>query len=93
MADTRAMGRTVSHGIALMLVVTVPATAGLLALSIEIVKVLFERGRFLPADPGRAAATNGGSHPGLGESTRSGVSLFGRLRLGARLERRGCLLK
>ncbi len=48
--------RTVSHGIALMLVLNVPATAGLLVLATPIVEVLLERGRFGPADTLATAA-------------------------------------
>lgn len=48
--DRQAMGHTVARGIALMLVVNLPATVGLFLLSTETVRLLFERGRFLPAD-------------------------------------------
>src|SRR5687767_4262755 len=40
--DTRAVRRTVGHGMALMLIVTVPATVGLFVCSTELVRVLFE---------------------------------------------------
>jgi putative peptidoglycan lipid II flippase len=48
--DLRAMSRTVAHGIALMLVMNLPASIGLFVLSTETVRLLFERGQFLPAD-------------------------------------------
>jgi putative peptidoglycan lipid II flippase len=44
------MQRTVSNGLRLMLVLNVPATVGLIALARPIIELLFERGRFLPAD-------------------------------------------
>src|SRR2546422_5597176 len=39
-----------------MLMVNVPATLGLIVLATPIVRVLFERGHFLPADTGATAA-------------------------------------
>ena len=54
--DAAAVRRTVSRGLALMLVLNVPATLGLIVLAVPIVQLLFERGRFLPAD---TAATAG----------------------------------
>ncbi len=48
--DRAAVSRTVARGIGLMLVLSVPATVGLFVLSHDIVQLLFERGRFLPAD-------------------------------------------
>jgi len=48
--------RTVARGLALMIALTVPATFGLVALATPIVELLFERGRFLPADTGATAA-------------------------------------
>ena len=47
---------TVSRGLALMLLMNVPAAAGLIVLARPIVEVLFERGRFLPADTAATAA-------------------------------------
>ncbi|PWT84391.1 MAG: murein biosynthesis integral membrane protein MurJ [Blastocatellia bacterium] len=47
---------TVSHGISLMLMLNVPATLGLMTLATPIVRLLFERGRFLPADTEATAA-------------------------------------
>jgi putative peptidoglycan lipid II flippase len=54
--DRRGIRDTVSRGIALMLMLTVPATLGLIALATPIVQLLFERGRFLPADSDPTAA-------------------------------------
>lgn len=48
--DRSAIRMTVSRGLALMLMVNVPATCGLFLLSPEIIRLLFERGRFTPAD-------------------------------------------
>jgi putative peptidoglycan lipid II flippase len=49
-ADRAAVRATITRGIALMLIVNVPATVGLLVLAEPIVRLLLERGRFLPAD-------------------------------------------
>jgi putative peptidoglycan lipid II flippase len=54
-ADRAAIARTVTRGVALMLFVNIPATAGLIALAHEIVRLLFERGRFLPSDTAATA--------------------------------------
>jgi putative peptidoglycan lipid II flippase len=54
--DTAAIRRTVSRGLALMLVLNVPATFGLIVLATPIVELLFERGRFLAADTAATAA-------------------------------------
>lgn len=48
--DRLAIRATVSRGLALMLVVNLPATCGLIALSHEIIRLLLERGRFTEAD-------------------------------------------
>ena len=53
--DAAAMRRTISRGLALMLVLNVPATLGLIVLAAPIVQLLFERGRFLPADTAATA--------------------------------------
>jgi putative peptidoglycan lipid II flippase len=47
---------TLTRGVALMLMLNVPATFGLIALAAPIVQVLFEHGRFLPADTAPTAA-------------------------------------
>ena len=54
--DAEAIRRTVSRGLALMLVLNVPATLGLVVLAGPIVQLLFERGRFLPADTAATAS-------------------------------------
>ncbi len=48
--DTRAIRDTVSDGLALMMALNVPATVGLMVLSVPIVRVIFEHGKFGPAD-------------------------------------------
>jgi putative peptidoglycan lipid II flippase len=48
--DRRAVSQTISRGITLMLMVTVPASVGLFILATPIVQLLLERGRFLRAD-------------------------------------------
>jgi putative peptidoglycan lipid II flippase len=54
--DAPAIRATLARGLGLMLVLNVPATFGLLALATPIVRVLFERGRFLPSDTAATAA-------------------------------------
>jgi len=54
--DSPAIRQTLSRGLALMLVLNVPAMLGLLVLATPIVQLLFERGRFLPADTAATAA-------------------------------------
>jgi putative peptidoglycan lipid II flippase len=54
--DRDGVRRTVSRGLGLMLALNVPATVGLFVLSTPIVRVLFERGRFLPSDTDAVAA-------------------------------------
>ncbi len=44
--DRPALGQTLSRGLKLVLLVTLPATAGLMALAEPIVRLLFERGAF-----------------------------------------------
>lgn len=48
--DLRQMRRTISHGLRLMLMLMVPATVGLIVLAEPIVRLIFERGEFTPAD-------------------------------------------
>lgn len=48
--DDAGVRDTISRGMALMLMLNVPATVGLIVLATPIVQLLFERGRFLPAD-------------------------------------------
>ena len=54
--DPDAIRATVSRGIRLMLMLSVPATIGLVVLATPIVRLLLERGRFLPADTAATAA-------------------------------------
>ena len=54
--DVPAMRRTIARGLALMLMLNVPATVGLIVLATPIVQLLFERGRFLPADTAATAS-------------------------------------
>jgi putative peptidoglycan lipid II flippase len=54
--DTPAVRATVSRGLILMLLLNVPATFGLIALAVPIVRLLLERGQFLPADTAATAA-------------------------------------
>jgi putative peptidoglycan lipid II flippase len=54
--DAKAVRETVSRGMTLMLMLNIPATFGLLALATPIVRLLFERGRFLPSDTASTAA-------------------------------------
>jgi putative peptidoglycan lipid II flippase len=54
--DANAVRGTLSRGLALMLVLNVPAMVGLIVLATPIVQLLFERGRFTAAD---TAATAG----------------------------------
>src|SRR5262245_12540801 len=48
--------RTVADGLSLMMMLNVPATAGLLVLAVPIVRVIFERAAFTPADTAATAA-------------------------------------
>jgi putative peptidoglycan lipid II flippase len=54
--DTTGIRQTLSRGLVLMLMLVVPATAGLLTLAPAIVRLLFEHGRFLPVDTAETAA-------------------------------------
>lgn len=54
--DAAGIRDTLSRGLAMMLIVNVPATLGLIALATPIVRLLFERGQFLPADTDATAA-------------------------------------
>ena len=48
--DRQAVSRTIARGIALMLMVNVPASVGLIVLATPIVQLLLERGHFLRSD-------------------------------------------
>jgi putative peptidoglycan lipid II flippase len=54
--DSVGIRDTLSRGLALMLMVSVPATLGLLVLATPIVRALFERGQFLPSDTSATAS-------------------------------------
>ena len=54
--DEGAARRTVADGLSLMLMLNIPATVGLIALASPIVRVIFERGAFTPADTAATAA-------------------------------------
>lgn len=54
--DLPAVGRTVARGLALMLIVNIPASVGLWILATPIVRVLLEHGRFQPSDTYATAA-------------------------------------
>ena len=54
--DTAALQATVSRGLRLMMMLNVPATFGLLVLATPIVRLLFERGHFMPSDTVATAA-------------------------------------
>ena len=47
---------TVSHGLALMLMLNIPATVGLIVLAVPIIQVIFEHKNFLPRDTLATAA-------------------------------------
>jgi putative peptidoglycan lipid II flippase len=63
--DDPAIRRAVSSGLRMMLMLNVPATLGLLALATPIVQLIFERGRFTPADTAATAAALVYYAPGL----------------------------
>ncbi len=54
--DIDGVRETLSRGVSLMLMLNVPATLGLITLATPIVRLLFEHGRFLPADTAPTAA-------------------------------------
>ncbi len=54
--DTPRMRSTLASAVALMLTLNVPATLGLVVLATPIVRILFERGSFGPADTAATAA-------------------------------------
>jgi putative peptidoglycan lipid II flippase len=56
LADRASVRGTLSHALRLMLALNVPATAGLFVLATPIVRLLFEHGRFQPADTVATAA-------------------------------------
>ena len=54
--DRAGMRDAIARGLAMMLMVNVPATLGLVALATPIVQLLFERGRFVASDTAATAA-------------------------------------
>ena len=54
--DESAARRTVADGLSLMLMLNVPATVGLMVLATPIVRLIFERSAFTPADTAATAA-------------------------------------
>jgi putative peptidoglycan lipid II flippase len=54
--DTAGIRQTVSRGLGMMLMLNIPATVGLFVLATPIVRMLFERGQFLPSDTAATAA-------------------------------------
>jgi putative peptidoglycan lipid II flippase len=54
--DRGGMRHTLARGLAMMLMVNVPATVGLLVLAPSIVRLLFEHGQFQPADTAATAS-------------------------------------
>jgi putative peptidoglycan lipid II flippase len=54
--DVDGVRATISRGLAMMMLLNVPATFGLMALATPIVRLLFERGHFLPSDTAQTAA-------------------------------------
>jgi putative peptidoglycan lipid II flippase len=63
--DTEGVRQSVSSGLRMMLVLNVPATAGLAALAAPIVKLIYEHGRFTPADTAATAGALMYYAPGL----------------------------
>jgi putative peptidoglycan lipid II flippase len=54
--DFEGLRDTLGHSLRTLAFVTLPATAGLMALAVPIVRLLFERGRFEPRDTANTAA-------------------------------------
>src|SRR5262249_24380193 len=63
--DSRGVGTTLSFALGLSFYVTVPATVGLILFRAPIVRVLFERGQFTPADTAATAQALAGYAVGL----------------------------
>ncbi len=63
--DLVAVRETVAHALRLVLSLTVPATFGLIVLGVPIVRVIFERGQFLPSDTEAVAYALMAYAPGL----------------------------
>ena len=65
LGELQQMGRTISHGLRLMLMLMVPATVGLIVLAVPIVRLLFERRAFTPADTQATALALACYAPGM----------------------------
>lgn len=63
--DMPAVRQTLAHSVRLMLALTVPATVGLIALGTPIVRLIYERGRFLASDTDAVAFALAAYAPGL----------------------------
>ena len=64
-SDDAGVRRAISSGLRMMLMLNVPATAGLIVLATPIVALIFERGRFSAADTAATAAALMWYAPGL----------------------------
>jgi putative peptidoglycan lipid II flippase len=63
--DRAAIKTIVANGLRMMLMLNVPATIGLMVLSLPIVELIYERGRFVPYDSSQTAAALMFYAPGL----------------------------
>jgi putative peptidoglycan lipid II flippase len=63
--DDAGVRRSMSHGLRMMLMLNIPATAGLLVLATPIVRLIYEHGRFTPIDTAATAAALAFYAPGL----------------------------
>lgn len=65
LGELHQMRRTISHSLRLMLMLMVPATVGLVVLAVPIVRLLFERRAFTPADTQATALALACYAPGM----------------------------
>ncbi len=65
LGELHQMRRTISHSLRLMLMLLVPATVGLVVLAVPIVRLLFERRAFTPADTQATALALACYAPGM----------------------------
>jgi len=63
--DLPAVRQTLAHAMRLMLALTLPATVGLIALGTPIVRLIYERGRFVASDSEAVALALAAYAPGL----------------------------
>jgi putative peptidoglycan lipid II flippase len=63
--DTRGLAGTLNFALRLAVYICIPATVGLLVLRVPITRILFERGRFMPADTIATAQALSGYAVGL----------------------------